>query len=308
MTLTVDEGQGYRVASKPATTGRTASARKARGGGLGTLLFYLSVVGVLVLGWQARDEKHLTAETGLGYALGIAGAVLMLLLMLYPLRKRLKLMRNWGRVAFWFRTHMIFGVLGPVLILFHSNFSLGSLNSNVALTVMLTVAVSGLIGRFLYARIHHGLYGRKASLQELCHDAEAQKRALGVGLSEIPTIEKLIADFEAEIATGERGLLRSAWLALAIRFRTRRAMSRFRRQVKAALRQEARRRGMKPRAFAGQVEVICSRVDLYFQALRRVAGFVFFDRLFGLWHVLHFPLFILLVCTAILHVVAVHLY
>merc|ERR1711879_716280 len=61
----------------------------------------------------------------------------------------------------------MFGVLGPTLILFHSNFSLGSTNSRVALFCMLLVAGSGLIGRYLYSRIHFGLYGKRASLVEL---------------------------------------------------------------------------------------------------------------------------------------------
>ena len=37
---------------------------------------------------------------------------------------------------------------------------------------MLTVAGSGLIGRYIYAHIHHGLYGRKLELGELRESAE----------------------------------------------------------------------------------------------------------------------------------------
>jgi hypothetical protein len=42
--------------------------------------------------------------------------------------------------------------------------------------------------------------------------------------------------------------------------------------------------------------------------VRRVAGFAFYERLFGLWHVLHVPLFVMLLVTAVAHVVAVHRY
>ena len=43
-------------------------------------------------------------------------------------------------------------MLGPVLILWHTNFKLGSINSSVALIAMLVVAASGLVGRFLHGR------------------------------------------------------------------------------------------------------------------------------------------------------------
>ena len=38
-------------------------------------------------------------------------------------------------------------------------------------------------------------------------------------------------------------------------------------------------------------------LDLYFAALRKAAAFAVFERLFALWHVLHLPLFVLLVLT-----------
>jgi hypothetical protein len=44
------------------------------------------------------------------------------------------------------------------------------------------------------------------------------------------------------------------------------------------------------------------------QAARQVAQFHLFERLFSLWHVLHFPLFLMMILTAILHVIAVHMY
>ena len=46
----------------------------------------------------------------------------------------------------------------------------------------------------------------------------------------------------------------------------------------------------------------------YFAAVNKTAAFVFYERLFALWHVLHLPLFAILVFAAIIHVLAVHLY
>ena len=52
----------------------------------------------------------------------IIGGSMMLLLLLYPLRKQARFMRNAGPVKLWFRMHMTFGVLGPVCILYHCDF------------------------------------------------------------------------------------------------------------------------------------------------------------------------------------------
>ncbi len=89
---------------------------------------------------------------------------------------------------------MILGLVGPALILFHSNFQLGSVNSNVALFAMLIVAASGVVGRYLYAKIHLGLYGRKAAVREILADVDALKRLLGDG---VPASRRIVGELNA---------------------------------------------------------------------------------------------------------------
>ena len=43
-------------------------------------------------------------------------------------------------------------------------------------------------------------------------------------------------------------------------------------------------------------------------AARRVAEFESCERLFSAWHILHMPLFVMLVIVGIVHVIAVHVY
>jgi hypothetical protein len=138
-----------------------APKKVASSKGVGKLLskivsatFFFTVCFIIYAGWKIREREYFTAESGAGYVLGIVGSVLMLALIIYPLRKRYRFMEPIGSVKTTFQTHMIMGVIGPVCILFHSNFHLGSLNSNVALFSMIIVASSGLMGRYLYKRIH----------------------------------------------------------------------------------------------------------------------------------------------------------
>ena len=133
----------------------------------GALQWYLLLALLITFGWLISDYGLINPKQGIGYWLGITGGTLMLLLLLYPLRKRIRLLHALGPTRIWFRMHMIFGLLGPLFILYHSNFHLGSFNSQVAFYSMLLVSGSGIIGRHFYAGIHRGLYGRKTSLQEV---------------------------------------------------------------------------------------------------------------------------------------------
>jgi hypothetical protein len=110
-------------------------------------VLFVSVCALLYFGWHFPTERYISPKRGVGYALGIVGGSLMLLLLVYSLRKRWSWLRFLGSTPSWFRFHMVLGVLGPLCILYRSEFSTGATNSNVALFCMLTVAGSGLIGR-----------------------------------------------------------------------------------------------------------------------------------------------------------------
>lgn len=275
---------------------------------MGTLLFAAAVIGPLWLAWRMRSAQHLTAESGLGYALGIAGSVMMLLLLLYPVRKKVRFMRHLGSVRHWFRAHMALGILGPALILIHANFKLGSLNSNVALFAMLLVMVSGLVGRFLYGKIHLGLYGRQASLAELRDDAEAIRRRADTDIPEFPRVSERLRAFESELLSHRSGVFRNAWHFVTLGARTRRFRRRLLREVGETIRAIARREGWSAKVRRARRRGARKFILAYLAKVLRVAEFKVYDRLFGLWHILHLPLFIILILAAIAHVVAVHLY
>jgi len=125
------------------------------------------VAAVIVWGMHARLERYITPQRGIGYWLGITGGSLMLLLLVYSARKRVSWLRWMGSIPAWFEFHMVLGVVGPLLILFHSNFSLGATNSNVALICMLLVAGSGVVGRYIYTRLHAHMDGNEDTLEQL---------------------------------------------------------------------------------------------------------------------------------------------
>ena len=172
-------------------------------------------------GWSS-EEEYLTPKSGLGYWLGIYGSTAMLLLLIYSIRKRTKATRWLGPIPLWFRVHMMLGIAGPVLIMFHSNFKLGSLNSNVALFTMLTVAASGIVGRYLYAKIHMGLYGRKAEATEIVAEAESLRQSLGHELKAANYIVEELNSFSQCVAEKfPTGLFSSLWSGAVLSVQTR---------------------------------------------------------------------------------------
>lgn len=208
----------------------------------------------------------------------------MVLLLLYPARKYLKSMRNLFRVHHWFRLHMIFGVWGPVLILLHSNFSLGSTNSTIALFSMLLVATSGLFGRYIYVQLHQGLYGKQIAFADLNSDYQHSKAQFRQGAFFTSQTQQTLEKIEAELTAG--------LVPIYTCIRCTREIKRLKKQsLKLAAKDPATQHW-----FWG------------LNKLRKIARHAFYTRLFSLWHFLHLPIFLMMIVTATVHIFVVHMY
>lgn len=271
-------------------------------------LFSIAVLVVLAYGWMIRDEGYLTAESGLGYALGILGGTLMLVLLLYPVRKRVRSMRRWFHIRHWFRMHMVFGVLGPVFIILHSNYNLGSTNGAVALVSMLVVALSGLVGRYFYTKIHYGLYGRRARLSELQLSSQVGMLRVGFMLNFSPRLSKRIQSFHAAAMAPSRNVVHGVARVLLMGLWTRWVYWSILLRMGPLLNREAQRRGWTANMKNHQARLAKRHLGNYLVTARKVVELNFYERLFALWHIFHLPLFVMMLVTGIVHVVAVHMY
>lgn len=251
-------------------------------------------VAIIIWFWAQRDEYWLHAEEGIGYALGIVGAVLMVALLLYPLSKNNRLMRRFIPIRFWFKGHMFLGIAGPLMILLHCNFSLGSTNSNIALASMLLVVLSGLIGRYLYRQLHNGLYGKKHDYNELQQQYSQHKQALINSLLVDRTLLDLFSRLES-LNTNANHSLYSQWQCL--------------RQAKKIDRQLQRH--LSSQVFRQQttaIKELKQTLNQQLTVMSSMMGLAFYSKLFSLWHIVHLPFFYLLIITAIVHIVTVTMY
>ena len=269
---------------------------------------FVALLVVLYLGWTMPTERYITPTRGFGYALGIIGGSLMLLLLMYSARKRFSWLRFLGPGAAWFRFHMVLGIVGPLCILFHSNFKTGAANSNVALFCMLTVAGSGFIGRYLYAHIHAGLYGRKLELGELQASA-AGLRELSGKVSFLPDlVTRLEAAEQHLLACGPHLSLLGFLKPVVVGFASVKARWQLYRYARNGLRAGARASPVVAAESKRLRRTAAAYIDKRLAATRRVAEFEGYERLFSLWHAVHIPLIFMLIIAAVIHVIAVNVY
>jgi hypothetical protein len=211
---------------------------------------------------------------------------MMLLLLLYSVRKRIKAFSGLGPVGRWLDVHIYLGVFGPLLITLHSAFKVQGLVA-LAFWSMIAVVLSGLVGRYLYVQIPRTRAGEELELAEVVEEhrraGERLCRDFGCDEARLGMLERLAAPPEAEAG------LRSALGGLLLQGPRRR------RAVRSALHGW---KGVPPHArweierLLARKAALAQRVQLW----RRV------HELFHYWHVLHKPLALVMYLFMALHV------
>jgi len=295
------------VESKTVTAGATPVSRVDKGAFRDRLLI-LGIAALAFGAWYAGKLKLYDPDSPLAYNLGLVGGISMALLLLYPLRKRVRLMRSLLPLRYWFGAHMALGIFGPVLIMYHSNFQLHSKNGAIAFYAMMAVFLSGLVGRVIYRRIHQGLFGRKLTLEELKLRMGMSGENVHSRFHKLPKIEKRLQKFEQRALADNIGGAAKLFRALTSRpysfWVRRRCLAELRRAIKKAAKKKNWSRAERSRRYIGGKYFINS----YVEATNKVAQFGVFERMFSIWHIAHVPLIFLLLVTAIIHVIAVHMY
>lgn len=287
------------VITSPSPAAAKVSVEKlARRGELSlALALPLLFVAVYFYGRMHWNERMYTAQEGLGYFFGLAGGIMMLIALVYTFTKRLALLRPLLR--YMLRIHIFFGVVGPFLILLHSTFHIGSLNGGIALVSMTLVFLSGVIGRYLYSKIHFGLDGRKAQVREVI----AAWDAAGHDFS-TPRLD----NFQRSMLSTPGDVVQATLRVMLYVARSRWVAWHTRRELKEQLRNQAGREGWDAPTLTAHWRDSKRRLRKHFALLKKVALFSAYERFFAFWLHAHVPLLYLLLLSGIVHVIAVHLY
>ena len=127
-----------------------------------------------------------------GLIYGITGSAMMVLMLLYSLRKRFRMVSRWGMLRYWLDAHVYLGIFGPLLILLHTSFKVQGLVA-VSFWSMVGVATSGIFGRYVYQQIPRTRRGAEMTLDELktqtAETAAQLHEAFGISGESIGEIE-----------------------------------------------------------------------------------------------------------------------
>ncbi|MCB9684689.1 MAG: hypothetical protein H6735_06620 [Alphaproteobacteria bacterium] len=100
-----------------------------------------------------------------GLLLGIVGTALMVVLLLYSVRKWLPFLSFMGSSQFWMRFHLVAGLLGPLYIVLHGSLKMPTGFIGIGFWCMVLVALSGFFGRYLFGYFPATAHGMRLDLE-----------------------------------------------------------------------------------------------------------------------------------------------
>jgi hypothetical protein len=276
----------------------------------GWTLYLILITLAMVAGFVISNDRLYKPGDNIGYNIGLVGGLMMLTLLIYPARKRFGFMRSWGILPKWFKWHMVFGVLGPALIVFHSTFMLRSVNAGVAMVCMLLVSGSGIFGRFFYTKIHNGLYGRNTSFQQLHEELKGSGDVKAI-FSFAPELQQKLIDFRDRAMNVSKAGRISVWNFITLGVRVKWFSRSLIIELEDAMYADANEKQWNDAQMKRLDELFYHNADFvrsYLKTVQDLAQFSTYEKLFSLWHIFHVPLVYMLVFSSIWHVIAVHKY
>lgn len=129
---------------------------------------------VLVMGFLVHQDPAF-AGSAPGHFLGIIGAILMLMTLTYPFRKRV--LKKKGKQN-PLNTHITYGLVGPSLVVIHSGHKIESLIGILIFLSLVLVVLSGIVGRFLFKKVNRSLKEQKQDHKLLKEHVEKRKQEL----------------------------------------------------------------------------------------------------------------------------------
>jgi TRAP-type C4-dicarboxylate transport system permease small subunit len=251
---------------------------------------------------RALSPKHdlLKPSGAIGVRLGLFGVALFLLLYLYAIRKHWKWLSRQGNSRHWLDFHVLLGIFAPIIVTFHSAFKFRGI-AGVAYWIMAAVALSGFVGRYLYAQIPRSLGAAALSMQELRMQIERLSQELSA--QQVLSPADLASALRMPTPAQVEALSLPAALWLAFRYDLARPW-RLR-----ALRAKARRTEKRSVACAGMLQANGADVEHVITCVQEQAALTKktlllskSQEMFQLWHVIHRPFSYSFAILASIHV------
>jgi hypothetical protein len=245
-------------------------------------------------------HQQLRSSGTIGLRLGILSVSMFGILFLYPIRKRRRWLARIGSTRRWLNFHVFFGIATPIVVTFHTSFKWHGV-AGLAYWTMIAVALSGFIGRYLYAKIPRS----RNSVELTVADLEAQMVQLTTSLRDQQLFDPeeleplLRAPSVREVQS--MSLVQALWMMLVLDIARPFRVGRLRRRLQSPAERISTLGGLLASRTAG-VEAILAIAS---RQSRLRAGAAFLDRtarIFHLWHVVHRPFSISFVALIAVHI------
>lgn len=264
------------------------------------------ILSIIAMGWINWQAINFQASGDFTYNSGLIGGIMMACVLLYALRKRIKILRKAGNMEVWYYFHLLGGVLGPLIIVFHTGFDIKSINSGVALFTMITIVLSGVFGRYIYTRIGYSLHRKLLAIKE------AETRLLdtlhGYESPLSDKIERRLSNFALSVLTGPRSILKLPMRMVAIRGAATACYVKVNGDLSSIIKTRASREGWSGQETRARIYRDKELLRTHINSVAEIAHAHLFERVLVKWRILHIPLLYILVITSLFHVLAVHMY
>ena len=265
---------------------------------LAALLAAAVVIGFGVYGWgyymadlAVRYDHPMYAQLrpsgSIGLPLGMAGAGLFCVLFFYPIRKRVRWLATLGNTKHWLDFHAIIGITAPILITYHASFKFSGL-AGIAYWIMVVVAVSGFIGRYLYAQIPRSMHAVELTDRELREQTAELTAAISAqNLVTQKDLEPLLR-VPTQDSVGGMSLPTIIWTLLRLDLQRPLLVARLRRKVLTGASMLTTLGGLLP-SHSAELEATIANVRRQSRLRTKMAFLARVRSVFHLWHVLHRP-------------------
>jgi hypothetical protein len=251
--------------------------------------------------------KHamLKPSGAVGLKLGYLGLAMFFTIFLYPIRRRWQWLSQIGSSKHWLDFHMLLGVMAPFVIAFHSAFKFSGF-AGMAFWIMVAVAISGVVGRYVYGQIPRSLNELEMSATEL----QNQHGKLAEKLAKQRILPIASLHFLLRLPQPERVARMSILSAVAYMI----TLDLIRPLRVARVRRRALRAGEKLLTVGGLLRTRHWDLERAIATARDQAALekriLFLSRardIFQLWHVIHRPFSYSFAVLAVIHLVVVSL-
>jgi hypothetical protein len=272
---------------------------------LASIAFYGADYYFLPLDQRPYSDKYelLKPSGTIGINLGILGTVLFFIIFLYALRKVIPWLGRFGTARHWMDFHVIAGITAPIVIAFHASFKFRGI-AGFAFWIMVAVALSGIIGRYLYSQIPRSLTAAELSFNELqLNEQELSEALLEQSVYSVEQLRQVLAmPSPAHIRHIGPLLAIGEMIALDVQRPFRVASLR---RVSCGLTGKLISVGGLRSSGNREVEHVVRLVRQKASLSKRVVFLDQTQRVFHLWHVIHRPFSYAFAVLAIVHIVVV---